>query len=54
MCAVQDANSSPWTTNTAVTAILGQRVEGLPAALVGLARVAGRRVGRFGHTQMLR
>src|ERR1700722_7542291 len=26
MCAVQDANSSPWTTNTAVTAILGQRV----------------------------
>src|ERR1700722_10129020 len=26
MWAVQDAKSSPWTTNTAVTAILGQRV----------------------------
>src|SRR5580692_7735428 len=33
MCAVQDANSSPWTTNTVVTAIRGRRTE-RPAAVV--------------------
>jgi len=28
MCAVQEANSKPWTTNTAVTATCGQRLAG--------------------------
>src|SRR5580692_8479388 len=51
MWAVQDANSSPWMTNTVVTAIRGQRAERLAAVVVcgfgsdTVQRLQGRRRG---------